>query len=307
MDKKTVVSFGEILWDILPDETVLGGAPFNLAYRINSLGDTGIIISRIGNDDLGKKTIESVKSLNMDISYIQTDIIHPTGTVKVGFDDKNNPDYLIIPDVAYDYIELNDRILDIVSNADCLCFGTLIQRTAQSRDTLRKIIDASGKCLKFLDLNLRKQCFTLEIIEYSLNHTDILKLNEQEALQLSLLLKLPCRNLTEFCKLIVSKYPLTYGVITLAEKGIYAISKRNDIIYEPGYKIKLGDSIGAGDAASAGLIHSLLDGKTLSESCKLANTLGALVASKKSGTAVVTEEEINKIKNDMSNRTPFLI
>ena len=91
--KKTILAFGEVLWDILPSCTVLGGAPFNFAYRVNSLGDTGLMVSRLGRDELGEKAFEQISRLGLETTYIQWDERLPTGTVQVSFDEQNNPDY----------------------------------------------------------------------------------------------------------------------------------------------------------------------------------------------------------------------
>ena len=102
--KKTILAFGEVLWDVLPSCTVLGGAPFNFIYRVNSLGDTGLMISRLGRDELGRKAHEQIIQSGLDTRSIQWDDELPTGTVQVSFDEQNNPDYFIVPDVAYDRI-----------------------------------------------------------------------------------------------------------------------------------------------------------------------------------------------------------
>ena len=168
--RKTILSFGELLWDILPDCTKLGGAPFNFTYRADSLGDRGLMISRLGGDELGRQAFEQVAALGMDTSFLQEDPSYPTGTVKVSFDENNNPDYVIVPEVAYDHIELTDKLLQTAENTDCLCFGSLAQRSPQSRHTLANLLEAAEKALKFYDINLRKDCYNLDIIEFSLDH-----------------------------------------------------------------------------------------------------------------------------------------
>ena len=148
--KKIIVSFGEILWDILPTCKVIGGAPFNFAFRVNSLGDRGFIISRLGRDKLGRKAFDSVSVLGLDTTYLQWDASYPTGTVQVSFDHDNRPDYLIVPRVAYDHIQATGDIREIASRADCICFGTLSQRSEKNRRTLQALLKSSGNCLKLL-------------------------------------------------------------------------------------------------------------------------------------------------------------
>ena len=107
--KKTILAFGEVLWDILPSCTVLGGAPFNFTYRVNSLGDTGLMASRLGRDDLGRKAFDKIALLGLDTTLLQWDDEVPTGTVQVSFDAAGNPDYVIVRNVAYDRISIAGR------------------------------------------------------------------------------------------------------------------------------------------------------------------------------------------------------
>ena len=178
---KRILSYGETLWDMLPDGDVLGGAPFNFACRAGSLGDRAVMVSRLGRDDLGRKALDQIAALGMDAALIQLDEDLPTGTVRVSFDEKGVPDFYIVPDVAYDNIVMNAALGEAAASADCFCFGTLIQRAEASRRTLYELLEASPGSIKFLDMNLRKNCFSQETIAQSLQKADMLKLNDGEA------------------------------------------------------------------------------------------------------------------------------
>lgn len=291
---KTIVAFGELLWDILPSCAVLGGAPFNFAYRVNSLGDTSLMVSRLGRDDHGLKAFEQVAQMGLDTTFIQWDDYLPTGTVQVSFSEDNKPDYVIIPQVAYDQIELTNTLIDAVSNADCLCFGTLSQRSEKSRKTIEQLLERADIKLKLLDINLRKDCFSLETIIFSLQKADVLKLNEDEAYQLGGMLEVSNRNIPEFCEEMLTKWAIKHCVVTLGEKGAFAMSAGGERVYVPGHKVKLADSIGSGDAFSAGFVNKLLRGMSIGEAGRFGNVLGALVATKEGATCPVTLDEINK-------------
>ncbi len=183
--QRTVLAFGELLWDLLPSGPALGGAPFNFVYRVNSLGDRGLMVSRLGRDELGERAWAQLQSLGMDGRLIQWDDDAPTGTVQVDLSDPNRPDFHIVPAVAYDRIEATPELLEAATEADCICFGTLIQRTPTARRTLEAVLDVAPDALKLLDINLRKDCFTRETIVSSLRAADILKLNDDEACDLS--------------------------------------------------------------------------------------------------------------------------
>ncbi len=295
--KKTIFAFGELLWDILPSCTILGGAPFNFVYRVNSLGDTGLMISRLGRDELGRKAFDQVVQLGLDTAYIQWDEDLPTGTVQVSFDENNNPDFVIVPHVAYDKIELTLTLVEAVSTADCLCFGTLSQRAETSHKTIEQLLERADQSLKFLDINLRKDCYNPEKVGFSLKKADILKLNEDEVHQLGLMLSISSQNIPEFCEQILNKWSLKHCVVTLGEKGAFAMSASNEKVYVPGYKVELADSIGSGDAFSAGFVYKLLRGTPIEQAARFGNVLGALVATKKGATSPVTLDEINEFNN----------
>jgi fructokinase len=300
--KKTIFAFGELLWDILPSCTILGGAPFNFAYRVNSLGDTGLMVSRLGRDELGRKALDQVVQLGLDTTYIQWDDHLPTGTVQVSFGEDNKPDYVIVPQVAYDRIELTDALVDAVSTADCLCFGTLSQRSEESRKTIEQLLERADISLKLLDINLRKDCYSLETIIFSLQKADVLKLNEDEAHQLGRMLDVSHENIPEFCEEMLTKWYLKHCVVTLGEKGAFAMSAGGERVYVPGYKVKLADSIGSGDAFSAGFVSKLLRGMSISQATRFGNVLGALVATKEGATSEVTLDEIGLFHNQNYER-----
>jgi len=300
--KKTILAFGEVLWDILPSCTVLGGAPFNFVYRVNSLGDTGLMVSRLGRDELGQKAFEQVTELGLDTTYIQWDDHFPTGTVQVSFDEENNPDYVIIPQVAYDQIELTDALLEAASTVDCLCFGTLSQRSEKSRKTVEQLLAKASKSLKLLDINLRKDCYNLETVTFSLQKADVLKLNEEEARRLGRMLDVRYQNLPEFCEQMLDRWHLRHCLVTLGEEGVFAMSAQDERVYVPGYRIRLVDSLGSGDAFTAGFVHNILREKSISQACEFGNMLGALVATKKGATAPVTQEDINHLLNQKVKR-----
>jgi len=290
--RKTVLSFGETLWDLLPSGPAPGGAPFNLAFRINSLGDRGIIVTRVGRDELGRKAMERMAGWGMDASQVQMDNHHPTGTVKVTLDDKGNPEFLINPEVAYDFIELTDELLDLAAAADCLCFGTVAQRARTSRLSLQRLLEAAGKGARFLDVNLRKDCFYRETITESLRKATILKLNLQEAHYLAELFAISLSSLPEFCAEIIEEWSLSCCLVTLGQHGAFGASASGTKVYVPGYEIKVTDSCGSGDAFSAGFIHEYLRGRSLADCCQLGNALGTMVAMQPGATTPVTIEEV---------------
>ena len=293
--KFKIAAFGEVLWDLLPDASLLGGAPFNFTYRINSLDNEGVMISAIGKDKLGEKALKTISELHISNQYIQINPEYPTGTVNVFFDEFKNPDYKIIKGVAYDFVTFNENLEKLILQVDCICFGTLAQRNSISRQTLQELLQHFKGKYRFYDLNLRKDCYSSEIVISSLENADILKLNKQEAYELNDLLQLNKKGLVEICMEVIDSYQLQYCVVTLEEFGSLAVSESGEVVYNPGFKVKLADPLGAGDAFSAAFVDALLKGKSLKEASESGNRLGALTATKKGATQKITQYELDNI------------
>lgn len=283
---KTVLAFGELLWDIFPSGEVLGGAPANFGYRVNTLGHEGWLITRLGRDDRGKRAAEFVRKNGMSLDYVQWDNTHPTGAVPVELDANGSPTFTILPNVAYDYIELTPELIGLAAAADCIYFGTLIQRAETSRRTLYALLDAAPEALRVLDLNLREGCHTPDTISGSLERANILKLNETEAEVVAQMFELP-DTYARFAPAAVAKWDLAACVVTLGDKGAVAAGQEGQFIQRAGHKISVVDTIGAGDAFTAGFVSKFLEGASLAECCDFANALGALVAQQRGGTAPV--------------------
>ena len=147
--RKTVLAFGEILWDVFPTGRQLGGAPLNFASRLGPLGDRAVFVSRVGRDEEGEEALARMNELGIDPSLIQIDEQHPTGTVKVTVDDRGNPAFHILPGVAYDFIEPRTDMIDRARGADLIYFGTLVQRSAASRATLSTLLDQTSEKYAF--------------------------------------------------------------------------------------------------------------------------------------------------------------
>ena len=288
----TIVSFGEALWDLLPTGPVLGGAPLNFAYRMNSLGHPSIIVSRLGKDDLGSKVREQIINLGMDDTCLQWDDAYPTGTVDIYFDEDKNPNYTIIENVAYDYIESSADLENIVKNADCLCFGTLAQRNTVSRQSLLSLLSIFSGKFALLDINLRKNCYSAETLKISLEQAKVLKLNDEELAVLVDLLGLQGDSVPDQAENLLKHADLEYCVVTLGERGAFALSHRGEKIYSPGYHISLVDPCGSGDGFAAGFIHALLEGRSLEQACRLGNALGAMVAQQEGATQPISYQEV---------------
>lgn len=291
---KKIAAFGELLWDLLPSGKVLGGAPANFIYRVNSFGDHGTLLSKVGNDKAGKEAREALREMGVSDENIQTDYEFPTGAVKVKVDGYGNADYNILTDVAYDHIEINTEMIEAFSQADCVCFGTLVQRYGISKNTLRELIHEAPDVVKFLDINLRKKCYTATSVEDSLRMANILKTNNDELLIAKYLLNLRHSDLKELARETIEKFNLDILLCTLGENGAFCLTSDNQFFYDPGYQIKLVDTVGSGDAFSAGFAHYYMNGQPIEEALRFGNAAGAMVATTTGATMPILKEDILK-------------
>lgn len=290
---KYALVFGEILWDLLPEGKVLGGAPANCAYRMLSMGVDVRFVSRVGTDALGKEVLELLRGRNIETKHIQIDPEHPTGTVPVELDEHGHPTFEIIQNVAYDYTEYPEEVMKS-SNGECalICFGTLIQRHEVARNNLYKLIDECPNAIKLVDVNLRKDCYTEDTVEKSLTLSDVVKLNDDEVLTINEMLHLGAKDEVDFAQKVIEKYSVQCVVVTRGDKGCLCVSRSGEIVTVNGLKVKVVDTIGAGDAFTAGFASRYIAGSTLKECCEAGNLLGALVAQTTGGMSPVESEEL---------------
>lgn len=299
---KKIAAFGELLWDLLPNGKVLGGAPTNFIYRINSFGDKGTLLSKVGNDRAGKEARKELLKLGVSDINIQVDNEFPTGSVKIKIDKGGNAEFDIIRDVAYDHIEITSEMIQAFSEADCVCYGTLVQRYGISKNTLRELIHESPDVVKFLDINLRKNCYTASTVEESLKMANILKTNDNELLTTKKLFGLKSKNLKSLAKETIEKFNIDILLCTLGENGAFSLTKNNEFIYDPGHIVKLADTVGAGDAFSAGFIHYYMNGSSINEALKFGNAAGAMAATTQGATVEIKNNVILDLMNSNAKR-----
>lgn len=293
----TIAGIGELLWDIFKNEKKIGGAPANFAYHVSALGHNGIIISRIGNDKIGREAIDLLEELNLNTGYIQIDNNKPTGTVVVEMDDNNQPDYIIKEHVAWDFLDWSEKFNDFLISIDAICFGTLAQRNEITRQTILKFLKmANNKAVKILDINLRQNFYNKQIISESLKLADILKLNTGELEVLSKMHQINQKySEKDLCRFLIDRYGLNLMCLTKGEEGSLIINE-NSYHESPAFPYEVVDRVGAGDSFTAAMIIQYLKGSALSDISEYANKLASWVTSKKGGTPVYDSEIKNIMK-----------
>jgi fructokinase len=264
-----IAAFGEILFDVYLDEEHLGGAPFNFIYHIHKLTGEGSIISRIGDDERGRKIYKFLAEKGIDQSFLHIDEEHPTGTATVRLDSSGTPTFTIEENVAYDFIETPSGF---DNGIDLLYFGTLAQRSTISRNTLEQLINNSHKC--FLDINLRQQYYTREILERSFAAADIVKLNLEEFQTIHPLFSSESFELEENTRSFLKKFSLSHLAVTLGENGSCIFTENESHFHQTKTKNVI-DTVGAGDAFSAMMCLGILKGLPLNEIHKAASDFSA--------------------------------
>jgi fructokinase len=287
-----ILGLGELLWDILPEGMRLGGAPANFAVMAGRLGNHAAVLSRIGRDELGRQVIDRLDPMPVETSFLEVDAAHETGRVTVNFSD-DEPHYTIHQPAAWDFLELSNEWIQLVERADALCFGSLAQRSQQSRQTIQTLAaQSSASCIRIFDVNLRAPFYSAEVLEESLELATVLKMNEAEApLVLELLdlaideesagdgPRLRSELLRTAAEGILQEFPtLQLVAITRGNRGSLLVN-RDEWDEHPGFPVKVADGIGAGDAFTAAIAHYLLRGADLPMLNEAGNRWGGWMAS----------------------------
>ena len=287
-----VVSFGEILWDKLPSGKVPGGAPLNFAYRLNSFQNSLSIISKVGDDSLGKGLTEFLNKNGIDTEHIQISKTYKTGEVNVSIDKNGIADYDILNPVAWDNISLNLKNIELTKNSSVFVFGSLICRNITSRRTLKKLLKIAP--FKLFDINLRSPYYNMNLIEELMLSSDFIKFNYEEIEEISTIYINKKATLENMIETISEKTKTKNICVTMGEKGACYYTN-NSFYYQDGFKINVLDTVGAGDSFLATLVEGVLNKTKPQEILKKACAVAALVASKEGATPTVSKTEINDL------------
>ena len=288
-----VVCFGEILWDVFPSHKVIGGAPLNVALRLQSLGAETYVISRLGKDENGQKAWEYLKKTNLNTELIQQDNTFPTGYVSVFLNEKGSASYEIFGPVAWDFIAINENNKKLISETDIFIFGSLVCRSNVSKDTLFALLERAK--FSVFDVNLRKPDYSYELILKLMKRADFVKLNDEELTEITSELDFKGSGINQQVQFLSETIKNSSICVTRGSEGAMLYLDGN--FYEnSGYQVKVEDTVGAGDSFLASLIFKLYIQKEKPENAlNFACRVGALVASKKGANAKIDSQEIDSL------------
>ena len=276
--KPKVVGVGELLWDVLPSGPRMGGAPANFACHAAALGAEAAVISCLGTDESGDQLAELLARRGVSTEGVTRDPGYPTGTVNVKMSASGHPAFEIVPQVAWDHIPVTAQIEHLAATADAICFGTLGQRGAASRESICHLLEAAPvTTLKVFDVNLRQKFFDREIIESSLQRADVCKLSDEELPVIASLCGI-VGGLRRQLEQLIFRYDLKLVVYTRGAEGS-VLTNREEWIEQAAVPTIVRDTVGAGDSFTAAVTMGLLLGRPLDRIGRAAAEIAAYVCS----------------------------
>lgn len=276
---KLICSIGEVLWDVYPKCKTPGGAPANFAYHTIQNNHRAILVSSVGDDNNGNELLAFLQAKGIHTEYIQISDKYPTGTVQVSISE-GIPNYNIYENTAWDNIVISEKLLELAQSADAICFGTLASRNSISQNTICSFLDSSSKsCLKILDVNLRQQYYSKELLEEYLSRADILKINDEE---LDIIAEL--FNLQGDEAVIIETLRTTFAIkavlLTLGAQGAIYYAENEKYHCSAVKNIDVVSTVGCGDSFTAAFVCHYLNGATPQEAIDQAAKTASFVAQK---------------------------
>jgi fructokinase len=284
-----VICFGEVLWDLLPNGRVAGGAPMNVAFQLTQLGTYSGMISRVGSDALGLDLMEFFFSKEIPVKFIQVDARAATGIVHVTLDAQGSPSYEIVQPVAWDFIEPDAYMLSDVAAAEVFVFGSLVARSAKSRNALEKCLAVSK--WRVFDVNFRAPFIDRDYIDKLMKQAHMVKMNDDELDLIAQWFGLSGGQ-SERMSLVRDLYQLEVLAVTRGAQGAIVLTNEG-FVSHTGYQVDVCDTIGSGDAFLAGYLSQWLSGKSPAVCLDFACKMGAFLAAQKGGTPILSIEKVN--------------
>jgi len=291
---KQIICFGEVLFDVFPTHRKIGGAPLNVALRMASLGIDAQIISRVGNDEIGKELLAFIKENGVAIDTVQVDKNLPTGEVIVQLNDKGSASYTINYPVAWDKIYCGPEEEILVKKADALVFGTLVCRDSVSHASLLEIINYAKYAV--FDVNLRAPFYSKELLINLMMQSDFIKFNDDELYEVSAFMNSPYHSLEQNIHFIAEQTNTKHICVTKGSHGA-VLYYNEQMYYNSGYKVDVVDTVGSGDSFLAGLLSKLLYENNPQEAIDFACALGAIVAKNEGANPKISTSEIIEFMN----------
>jgi fructokinase len=240
----TILSIGEVLWDVFRDSERLGGAPFNFAVHTHRLSHRVIFLSAVGDDERGREAVRRAAAFGLSPEFQQVTPQRPTGSVNVDLDLQGRPDHTIHRPAAYDCVRLSGAQLRrlVEEQPAWIYYGTLLSMEPGAKETLLTLLAALPNARRFYGVNLRRRGYTPELVRELRALADAVKMNEQEAGEFPDLRAAPAL------------------AITRGDRGCEA-RIGTDRAECPGRAVQVAGTVGADDAFAAAFLHGLARGQ----------------------------------------------
>ena len=290
-----VVGMGEALWDMLPEGRKLGGAPANFAYHVSQFGLDSRVVSAVGDDELGNEILANFAEKQLECQIEK--VAYPTGTVLVTLDEKGVPCYEIKEGVAWDNIPYTPALENLAKQTRAVCFGSLAQRNAVSRETINRFIDEMPQdenILKIFDINLRQHFYSKELIEASLKKSNVLKINDEELVVVGEMFGFAEIDFQDKCWILLAKYNLKMLILTCGTEGSYVFTP-GEVSFLETPQVQVADTVGAGDSFTGAFVAAILNGKTVKDAHRLAVDVSAFVCTQNGAMPELSEELKNRL------------
>lgn len=287
-----IACFGEVLCDVFPTHKKIGGAPLNVAVRLQDFNNSVTLISRVGEDKKGNKILKFLQEKGVNVAGVQVDKIYKTGKVKVVLDNEGSASYDIMFPKAWDKIELTDQVISIVEKSDAFVFGSLVARDFISRETLYVLLELAK--YKIFDVNLRAPYYTIDVLKHLMNQADFIKFNDDEIFEISEMFGSKSPSLEETIHFIAAQTNTKTICVTKGKDGAI-LFVNGTFYYNSGYPVTVIDTVGSGDSFLASLISKLLNKVDPQASINYACAVGAIVASKAGANPIISNQEIEQI------------
>lgn len=289
---KDILCIGEVLWDRLPDKSIPGGAPMNVALHLNNVGYHVFICSSLGDDDAGRELGEFINGTGADTHLIQTNYELPTSEVPIWLDENNNPTFDILEPVAWDQMELTPELEEAAAKVGAIVYGSLASRNEMTRKTVHAVLEHDN--VKLMDINMRPPWVKQDVVEDLVRKADIAKMNDDELRTMAGWHQVKHTDLHDLIRWFGDTYHLDTVCVTRGKDGAMVLEK-GELHEHPGFRVKTVDTVGSGDAFLAGFVLKLFGGSSSGEALEYACALGAYVATKAGATPEYHFDEIEEL------------
>jgi fructokinase len=260
-----LISIGEALIDQVKKGVKLigrftGGAPTNVAAMVAKLGQSSVLLTKIGDDDEGKMILETLRQLGVDTNHIKVTDAHDTTVAKVQVDKKGQRTFTFDRRNAADlFLTKEDIDPSLFESGDILHFGSVNLVPSLTRKAHEFAIDTAKKndLMLSFDPNLRFNLWPnplalREAVKEFMIGVDIFKVTEEE-----LNFIFPDMSIESAIEKVFQA-KITWLILSKGDQGLVAYQAKQKPIVIKGNKVKVVDTTGAGDALIGALLTKLL-------------------------------------------------